>query len=103
MKLGDEEVPSAETNSVEVGDSSPPKRRTSPEGRPQHKCLFLRSPRITGNSSNAEIPSNFSQDLYEGFPPQRKLLQNVDWIPLDFLISPVGQDWPVFELNSSVE
>ena len=78
----------------------PPKRRTSPEGRPQQMWECLRSTRVTFNSINAEIPSNFSQDLGES-PPQRMLLQKVANL-LGVVMSPAGQDWPVLGLKTSV-
>ena len=54
---------------------------------------------MTGNSSNVEIPSNFSQDLSVcdllcvGWrsPPQRRLLQKLA-DRLERLVSPAGQD-----------
>ena len=84
-------MPSAETNSVLDAESNPPSNRTSPDWRPQQRWLVLRSTRLTGNSSNVEIPSNFSQDLNVGAPPQRRLLQKLA-DPLARLISPAGQD-----------
>ena len=46
---------------------------------------------MTGNSSNVEIPSNFSQDFHPGYPPQRRLLQKLTDI-LGRVVSPAGQD-----------
>ena len=87
----DEDVPSAETNSVVVPEYRPPINRTSPDWRPQQIWLFLRSTRLTDNASNVETPSNFSQDLNVGCPPQRRLLQKLaERLPL--LISSAGHD-----------
>ena len=58
---------------------------------------------MTGIDSNVEIPSNFSQDVNVGFPPQRKLLQKVASLLVVSVISPAEQDWPVLGLNFSVE
>ena len=86
-------MPSAETNSVLDPECSPPNNRTSPDWRPQQRWRFLRSTRVTGNSSNVEIPSNFSQDLSvcDLQPPQRRLLQKLA-DRLERLVSPAGQD-----------
>ena len=99
VKFAEEDFPSAETNSVLDHECSPPNNRTSPDWRPQQRWFFLFSTRLTGNSSNVEIPSNFSQDLSVcdllcvGWrsPPQRRLLQKLAY-PLARLISPAGQD-----------
>ena len=56
---------------------------------------------MTFNFLNAEIPSNFSQDLGETAPPQRMLLQKVADL-LGVVMSPAGQDWPVLGLKTSV-
>ena len=97
----DEDVPSAETNSVVVFECSPPINRTSPDWRPQQIWKFLRSTRLTANASNVETPSNFSQDLNVGCPPQRRLLQKL--APLvPRLISPAGHDMFENGLNFSV-
>ena len=90
LKLVEDEVPSAETNSDVVGLLSPPSRMTAPDLRPQHKWNSLCSSRLTDRGSN-EFPPNFSQDLSEEppRPPQSKLLQKV--APnLMFLVFPTG-------------
>ena len=84
--------PSAETSSVVflLLASSPPSRRTAPEGRPQQRLKLLFSLRCTGTDSHVEIPSNFTQDRSWFFPPQSKLLQKVGAF-LGFGISPAEQ------------
>ena len=78
LKLFEDEVPSAETNSDVIGLLSPPNKITAPDFRPQHMWNSLGSRRLTDSNSN-EFPPNFSQDLSDGCPrpPQSKLLQNV--------------------------
>ena len=93
----DEDVPSAETNSVVVFESSPPINRTSPDWRPQQIWYLLSSTRLTDNASNVETPSNFSQDL----PPQRRLLQKLAPYVV-IVISPAGHDLSENGLNFSV-
>ena len=101
-KFAEEDLPSAETNSVLFPACSPPNKRTSPDGRPQQRWFCLRSTRLTDVASNVETPSNFSQDPYVGsFPPQRRLLQKLANF-LVLVISPAGQDWFKAGLNSSV-
>ena len=97
----DEDVPSAETNSVVVPEYRPPINRTSPDWRPQQIWNFLHSTRLTANASNVETPSNFSQDLNVESPPQRRLLQKLARI-VPLLIFPAGHDSFENGLNFSV-
>ena len=62
-KSNEEDEPSAETLSVVVRPSQPPKSRTSPEGSPQQRCSYLFSSNLTDSEVKVEVPSNFSQDL----------------------------------------
>ena len=62
MKSGEEEDPSVETLSVELGELLPPRSKTSPEGSDQQRWPTLSSTRLTGSGVKVPLPPNITQD-----------------------------------------
>ena len=91
VKSGVEIERSGETNSVVFLESSPPNKRTAPEGRPQQRWKYLFILSCAGTGSHVEFPSNFKHDRFWSNPPQSKLLQKVGAL-LGSGMSPAEQD-----------
>ena len=76
LKSAVEDNPLAETLSVVLLES-PPSSNMSPDGSPQQRWKLLNCTSVSGNGVKVPLPLNFTQDLWFGYPPQKRLLHRL--------------------------
>ena len=102
LKSAVDDDPSADTLSVVDPPlrSTPPKSKTSPDGRAQHTCSSLGSIKVTDVIVNVPLPSIREQEFIELVPPQTRFPHKVT-LDVATGMSPILQLRPDFGLKIS--